>query len=194
MIIWLAFSLLFGHAQPLLSTLRWLLAVMLPFYLFAVQTGMRWKKGKVENLLCRIVEEVVNFRWNCGCVLETSRLSDWWEPHFLGQISLNVTVVAARLWWWWPPWPPWLDCTFPIDALGRKMGSDWDPSIIQSCFCHGKFEGRRGEAMTNVAFLSRKLWFLRWDVEDVFDQKIVTKIVLVLWKKVQYVMFCSNAL
>lgn len=174
------------------ATLRWLLAVMLPFYLFAVQTGMRWKKGKVENLLCRIVEEVVNFRWNCGCLLETSRLSDWWEPHFLGQISLNVTVVAARLWWWWPPWPPWLDCTFPIDALGRKMGRDWDPSnpvFVMEIRGSGRSHGERCLPFQETLIPTMRRRGCFWPKDTV-----VTKIVLVLRKKVQYVMFCSNAL
>lgn len=116
-------------ARPAFAkTSRWLLAVMLPFYLFAVGTGMRWKKGKVENLLCRncrrsgeFFGETVDVYWKQADYQIDESLIFWATFPWMWP-------VAARLWWWWHPWPPWLDCTFPIDALGRKMGSDWDPS------------------------------------------------------------------
>lgn len=122
-----------GHAQPLpdFEVAACCDAALLPL---CGPTGMRWKKGKVENLLCRIVEEVANFRWNCGCVLETSRLSDWWEPHFLGHISLNVTgrgqivMVMTSMTTLVGLYIPYR-CTRPQN--GKWLGS------IQSCFCHG---------------------------------------------------------
>lgn len=138
MIIWLAFSLLFGltmRTRPAFARL-WGGCLLWCCPSTSLRSNRHeMKEREVENLLCRIVEEVVNFRWNCGCLLEKNSLSDWSEPHFFGphflecdggrgQIVMVMTSMTTLVGLYIP-----YRCTRPQNRKG--LGS------IQSCFCHG---------------------------------------------------------